>query len=83
MTLSRAQHEMSGARAVLTETHDMLFRTCGLEYTAADEMIIILCVTGSGGIRKLYETQKHAMLNEYMYHEMLIKLVDRAIKKQM
>ncbi len=43
-------------------------------------LTVLVCVTGSGGVSKLYEAQERAVLNEY--HEVLIKLVDRATQKQ-
>jgi len=39
-----------------------------------------VCVTGSGGVSKLYESQERAVLHEY--HDVLLKLVDRASQKQ-
>ncbi len=37
-------------------------------------------MTGTGGVSKLYEAQERAVLHEY--HDVLLKLVDRASQKQ-
>ena len=41
---------------------------------------VCVCVTGTGGVSKLYESQERAVLHEY--HDVLLKLVDRASQKQ-